>query len=285
MTYGRDAKITVGLPVKNAESFLDRALMGLRNQTYGDISIIVSDNSSTDDTVRIALSHAESDSRVSVIRQATDIGAARNFETVLSEASSPYFMWAAHDDWWDSTLIEKSVRYLDSGSSYVVPNWWVGDLNRRRGTSAHANPLGFLEHPSPRNRLLQYVNLHHATHKCNLVYSVFRRDFLVESVGLQGLENDGLFGAVVAHRSSGTTLDEILFYKHFSAPRLTNMLKKVSPRIRLRSSAKKFESAKEFARVGHLRKFPSVEREINEIFDHYSFSKPRSGRILNIESL
>jgi glycosyltransferase involved in cell wall biosynthesis len=61
--------VTVGLPVYNGAESLDRALGSLCAQTFADLSILVSDNASTDETPRIIASWAERDVRVRVHRQ------------------------------------------------------------------------------------------------------------------------------------------------------------------------------------------------------------------------
>ena len=53
------------------------------------------------------------DKRVIYFRQPTNIGAEANFEYVLSSARGMYFMWAASDDFWHPSFIEKNLANLE----------------------------------------------------------------------------------------------------------------------------------------------------------------------------
>ncbi|MDJ0792634.1 MAG: glycosyltransferase [Woeseiaceae bacterium] len=99
-------KVTIGLPVYNGELFLHEALSSLREQTFQDFELIISDNASTDSTADIIARHAAADSRIRAVRQAENIGAHDNFLFVLSEARAELFMWASHDDIWEENWLE-----------------------------------------------------------------------------------------------------------------------------------------------------------------------------------
>lgn len=112
--------VSVGLPVYNGSKFLRRALDSLLGQTYKNFELIVSDNASTDDTGVICEKYAAQDARIRYIRQKENIGGLKNFNFVLSLARGEYFMWAAHDDWWDPFFIERLKIALDDNHAYGV---------------------------------------------------------------------------------------------------------------------------------------------------------------------
>ena len=47
--------VTVGVPLYNAEKYVEQALTSLLSQTFGDFEIVVCDNASTDRTREIVL--------------------------------------------------------------------------------------------------------------------------------------------------------------------------------------------------------------------------------------
>ncbi len=104
--------VTIGMPVFNGASFLEESLSSLLQQTEGHLSILVSDNCSTDGTPQICAAFAARDSRITYVRQRTNLGATKNFEFVLKAARSPFFMWASHDDLWDRGFIREGIRQL-----------------------------------------------------------------------------------------------------------------------------------------------------------------------------
>ena len=98
--------VSIGMPVYNAEKYLDGALAALSTQTFSDLRIIISDNASTDTTPDIISAWAARDARITHHRQSENIGAMANFEWVLRRAESPWFMFAAYDDLWSPNYVE-----------------------------------------------------------------------------------------------------------------------------------------------------------------------------------
>lgn len=90
--------VSIGVPVRNADGWINVALDQLIAQTHSAIEIILSDNNSTDGTQEICRAFAARDSRIRYIRHDHTLGAAEHFRYVLDQARSEYFMWAAHDD-------------------------------------------------------------------------------------------------------------------------------------------------------------------------------------------
>jgi glycosyltransferase involved in cell wall biosynthesis len=104
--------LTIGLPVYNGAEYLERALDALLAQTFGDFRLLVSDNASTDATPAILERYARRDRRIEVVRQAANTGGERNFDFVIRQASTEYFMWAAHDDVFGPAAVERCLDVL-----------------------------------------------------------------------------------------------------------------------------------------------------------------------------
>jgi glycosyltransferase involved in cell wall biosynthesis len=128
--------VSIGMPVYNGEKYIREALDSLLAQTFTDFDLIISDNCSTDSTSIICKEYASRDTRIRYIRQDANIGANANFEFVLQEAYGKYFMWAAHDDRWKRTFLEKLVATLENDkecglafSNYIVKNLETGVEN------------------------------------------------------------------------------------------------------------------------------------------------------------
>ncbi|MBT8401832.1 MAG: glycosyltransferase [Rhodothermia bacterium] len=90
--------LTVGLPVRNGENYLEETLLSIQAQTLSDFELVISDNASTDRTGEIAQKFAQEDARVRYYRQPVNIGAAANYSFVATTARGKYFKFAAHDD-------------------------------------------------------------------------------------------------------------------------------------------------------------------------------------------
>jgi glycosyltransferase involved in cell wall biosynthesis len=86
-------------------------------QTYPELDILVSDNCSPgSETTRVLTEMAERDPRIRFVRQSKSLGAAGNFRFVLRESNGDYFMWAADDDEWKPTFVERCLDALQTGA-------------------------------------------------------------------------------------------------------------------------------------------------------------------------
>lgn len=113
-------KVSIGMPVYNAEKYLRQTLDSLLNQSFTDFEIVISNNGSTDQTRSICDEYSLKDSRIKVDHNTVNQGASWNFNHVVEMASGQYFMWAAHDDLWHPQYVEKCVAVLDSNQQAVL---------------------------------------------------------------------------------------------------------------------------------------------------------------------
>lgn len=105
--------VSVGIPTYNRPEGLRRTLECITGQTYQNLEIIVSDNCSPGpETERVVREFMEKDSRIQYFKQEENKGPTFNFRFVLEKATGEYFMWAADDDDWDPTYVEKCVNAL-----------------------------------------------------------------------------------------------------------------------------------------------------------------------------
>ena len=112
--------VSIGLPVYNGERFLVQALDSLLGQTLGDLELVVSDNASTDRTAEICLAYAARDARVRYVRQASNIGATRNWNFVALQVRGQYFKWASANDYCNPRLLEKCIAVMRKDPGVVL---------------------------------------------------------------------------------------------------------------------------------------------------------------------
>jgi len=114
-----EESISIGMPVYNGEKFLRTRLNSILNQSFSDFELIISDNTSTDDTSKICEEYAKTDKRIRYIRQQKNMGIIWNFNFVLQQAKNDYFVWAAVDDIWSQEFLENLVPILQNFSNVV----------------------------------------------------------------------------------------------------------------------------------------------------------------------
>ena len=107
-------KVSIIVPVYNAEKYLERCVNSLKNQTLLDIEIILVDDSSTDSSLEICNKMAEEDPRIKVIHKDNE-GAGKARNAALEIAEGEYLGFADSDDFVEKdmfeTLYDKAVKY------------------------------------------------------------------------------------------------------------------------------------------------------------------------------
>jgi glycosyltransferase involved in cell wall biosynthesis len=97
----RAPSISIVVPAHNSGSFLSATLTSIQAQSVQDWECVVVDDGSADDTAQIAERHAETDSRIRVIRQPkSGASAARNRGFAEIDPASIYITFMDSDDIW-----------------------------------------------------------------------------------------------------------------------------------------------------------------------------------------
>jgi glycosyltransferase involved in cell wall biosynthesis len=126
--------ISIILCTYNGERFLEEQLNSLLSQTYDNMEIIISDDASTDDTVRI-LEKYKDHPAVKTFFQPVNIGSIKNFEFALRQAQGGYIAFSDQDDIWMPEKIQKMHDAI--GDSYLV--YSDSELMDESGKSLHKN--------------------------------------------------------------------------------------------------------------------------------------------------
>ncbi len=231
-------RVSIGMPVYNGEAFLEATLERLLGQTLRQFEIVICDNASTDRTRTIAEALAARDPRVRYVRNETNIGANVNFSRVASLTTAPLFKWAAHDDLYAATYLERCVGILDGNPDVVMahsdtvfideqgepfakgpaPGVWIEPVS---GASYTADPVDLGEASSPLRRFAHVVfGSLWGTH----MFGVIRRSALDRTRLIQDLpSSDRPLLAELALLGRFQHVREPLFFKRFH-PRMTMAL-------------------------------------------------------------
>ena len=125
-------KISVIIPVHNAEKYIDKAVQSVMEQNYTNWELLLIENGSEDASLEICKKNAEKDSRIQVLKEKNKgAGSARN--TGLCSAEGEYIVFIDADDY----LPDKSVfqRYMNIAkqirADIIVSNYvrlWNGKI-------------------------------------------------------------------------------------------------------------------------------------------------------------
>jgi glycosyltransferase involved in cell wall biosynthesis len=114
------ATVSIGVPIYNGEKYLAAAIDSLRQQSFSDFEIILSDNASTDRTAAICRAYEAKDPRIRYYRNDRNLGAAANFNRAVELSSAPLFHGGACDDLYHPFFIERCIHALHERPDVVL---------------------------------------------------------------------------------------------------------------------------------------------------------------------
>lgn len=102
-------KISVVVPVYNVELYLRQCLDSIINQSYSNLEIILVDDGSEDQSLKICEDFASKDSRIKVIHQKNaGVSVARN--KGIEAATGEYITFLDSDDWIEKEMYKEMMR-------------------------------------------------------------------------------------------------------------------------------------------------------------------------------
>lgn len=112
-------KVSIIVPMYNVENYIEKCVKSCMNQTLEDIEIILVDDESKDNTLKIAKSIAKTDSRIKVITQKNSgVSVARNNGIINSSGDWIFFLDG--DDWLEKDGIEKLFLKAEKENCDIV---------------------------------------------------------------------------------------------------------------------------------------------------------------------
>lgn len=120
--------VSIVVPVYNAERFLPETIGLVQKQTYRDWELILVDDCSSDNGAAIVRQYAKDDTRIRLIQQEVNAGAARSRNLGISQANGRYLCFLDADDIWTSQKLEKELAYMkEKNAAFVFTGYEFAD--------------------------------------------------------------------------------------------------------------------------------------------------------------
>lgn len=100
--------VSVIVPVYNVEPYVEECIRSIINQSYKNIEILVIDDGSTDNSLKICENIASEDNRIVLIRQ-SNCGVVKARGQGIKKAKGKYAVFVDSDDWIEYNMIEELV--------------------------------------------------------------------------------------------------------------------------------------------------------------------------------
>lgn len=137
-------KISVIIPIYNAESTIRRTLDSIQKQTLRDFEVLMIDDGSKDESGIICDEYAKSDTRFKVIHKKNE-GVAMARKAGVEHAKGEYSIHADADDWAEPTMLEELYHKAKiEDADMVIADYYVNNdkgqsLSKQQPTSLCPN--------------------------------------------------------------------------------------------------------------------------------------------------
>ncbi len=123
--------VSIVIPAYNAESFIQQTLSSVIQQTYQNLEVIVVDDGSKDNTVKLVREFIHSDPRVSLISQSNSgVSAARNLG--IKKSTGDFIAFIDADDIYFPHAIAKLMNtMMEADNSFGVVYGWTAYLDEK----------------------------------------------------------------------------------------------------------------------------------------------------------
>lgn len=149
--------VTIGLPFYNAEKYLALAIESVLQQTYTDWELLLLDDGSTDNSLSIAQSYAQKDSRIKVISDGKNKNLAARLNELPSLAQGLYLARMDADDIMHPARIERQLAVLGTHPEIDVLGTNAYIINDENAVIGTRYPL------TPENTLTRVKSFIHPT--------------------------------------------------------------------------------------------------------------------------
>lgn len=113
-------KIRIFMPARNEAKYINETITSLRNQTFTNFDLVISNNYSTDNTQHIIDNHAKQDSRIISIMPSREMGAKDHFDFGKEWFDTNYHMYAGAHDLYNKDYLKKSIDSIEKNPAVVV---------------------------------------------------------------------------------------------------------------------------------------------------------------------
>ncbi len=114
-----EEKVSIIIPIYNAEKYIKRCIDTIINQTYKNIEIIIINDGSTDNSINLINKYKNKDNRIIVINQKNaGVSVARN--NGIKKSDGKYVMFVDIDDWIELTMVEEMVKIIKEQEVDIV---------------------------------------------------------------------------------------------------------------------------------------------------------------------
>jgi len=124
--------VSVIMPCYNMASYISDSIKSVVAQTYPNWELLIVDDASTDETVKIIESYSQTDSRIRFATKTQNSGIADTRNQCIQMAQGQFLAFLDADDIWHPEKLEKQLKFMvekNVGFTYSTYDWIDEDGN------------------------------------------------------------------------------------------------------------------------------------------------------------
>ena len=125
------SKVSIIVPVYNVESYLERTVRSLLEQTHRDVEILLIDDGSKDGSRQVMEKLAAEDARVRLLIQPCNQGVSAARNRGLDEMTGEWACFCDGDDWYEPSFVEKMLACAQKKTAdYIICDYQLAAEGR-----------------------------------------------------------------------------------------------------------------------------------------------------------
>lgn len=125
-----EEKVSIVIPVYNAEKYIYKCISSIRNQTYKNLEIIAVNDCSQDNSLTLLNKYAQEDKRIIVVDHEINKGEGWSRLSGLERSTGTYLTFVDADDWLALNAVELLVNKIQAEDADMVTGAMVRVLDK-----------------------------------------------------------------------------------------------------------------------------------------------------------
>ncbi len=113
MMVMEQALVSIIMPTYKCEHYIAESIKSIQTQTYQNWELIIVDDCSGDDTIRVVQEIQAEDKRINLFQNVYNSGAAVSRNVALKKARGRWIAFLDSDDLWEQTKLEKQIKFME----------------------------------------------------------------------------------------------------------------------------------------------------------------------------
>lgn len=112
-------KVSIIIPVYNAEKFIGKTIESVLNQTYKNWEMLIFNDKSKDNSLKIIKKYSEKDERIKVVDSKENVGVVAARNKLIEIATGEFIAFLDADDYWKQNKLEKQIKFMRKNNASI----------------------------------------------------------------------------------------------------------------------------------------------------------------------